>query len=140
MMYHVVCPHRACKQEGNPMGATVRPNTRNLLATIDSMDVDTLAPLFAEDGYVVFGNGQPLVGIDEIRTGIIAFFDTIAGLYHEVVNEWNVGDDAIVEMKVSFDRKDGQQVAIPSVAIFHTDAAGKIDAFRVYQDAAPVYA
>ena len=122
------------------MGATTRPSTRNVFATVDSMDVDTITPLFAADSRVVFGNGQPLVGIDEIRTGITAFFDAIAGLRHEIVNEWNLGDDAIVEFKVSSDRKDGQQVTIPCVTIFHTDAAGKIDAYRVYFDVAPIYA
>jgi hypothetical protein len=122
------------------MGATTRPNTHDLFATVDSMDVATIASLFAADSHVVFGNGQPMVGIDELRSGITAFYDTIAGLHHEIVNEWNVGDDAIVEFKVSYDRKDGQQVTIPCATIFHTDAAGKIDDYRVYFDVAPIYA
>jgi ketosteroid isomerase-like protein len=128
------------KQEGNPMGSTVSPNTRDLFATADATDVATIAPLFARDGHVVFGNGQPFVGIDEIRTGMATFFDTIAGLHHEIVNEWNVGDDAIAELKVTYDRKDGQRVTIPCVTIFHRDAAGEIDAYRVYFDVAPIYA
>ena len=122
------------------MGATARPNTRDLFATVDSMDVAAIAALFATDSRVVFGNGQPLVGIDEIRAGITAFYDTIAGLRHGIVNEWNVGDDAIVEFKVSYDRKDGHEVAIPCVTIVHTNAAGKIDNYRVYFDVAPIYA
>jgi uncharacterized protein (TIGR02246 family) len=122
------------------MGATTRPHTRKFFATVDTMDVETIASLFAEDGRVVFGNGQPLVGIKEIRTGITAFFATIAGQHHEVVNEWNVGDNAIIELKVTYDRTDGQQVTIPCVTIFHTDVAGKIDAYRVYFDLAPIYA
>ena len=122
------------------MGATTRTTTRDLFATVDSMDVAAIASHFATDSRVVFGNGQPLVGIDEIRAGITAFYDTIAGLRHEIVNEWNVGDDAIVEFKVSYDRKDGQQVTIPCVTIFHTDVAGKIDDYRVYFDVAPIYA
>jgi ketosteroid isomerase-like protein len=121
------------------MGATT-PNTRDLFATVDSMDVAAIAALFAAGSRVVFGNGQPLVGIDEIRAAITAFYDTIAGLRHGIVNEWNVGDDAIVEFKVSYDRKDGQEVAIPCVTIFHTNAAGKIDNYCVYFDVAPTYA
>ena len=66
-----------------------RPRTRNFFATVDTMDVGTIAALFAEDGRVVFGNGEPLVGIEAIRTGITAFFATIAGQHHEIVNEWN---------------------------------------------------
>ena len=122
------------------MGTTTRPHTRNLFAMTDAMDVATVTSLFAKDGRVVFGNGQPLCGIEEIRTGVTAFFDTIAGQHHEVVQEWNFGDDTIVELKVTYDRKDGQQVTIPCVTIFHTDGAGKIDDYRVYFDAAPIYA
>jgi ketosteroid isomerase-like protein len=122
------------------MGATMRPHTRKLFAVVDAMNVAPVASLFAEDGRVVFGNGQPLVGIEEIRTGITAFFDTIAGQHHEVVKEWNVGDDTVAELKVTYDRKDGRQVTIPCVTIFHTDAAGKIDDYRVYFDSAPIYA
>jgi SnoaL-like domain len=122
------------------MGATKRPHTRNIFAMIDAMDVATIASLFARDGRVVFGNSQPLVGIDQIHTGTTAFFDTIAGLHHTIVNEWNFSNDTITELKVTYDRKDGQQVTIPCVTIFHSDAAGKIDDYRVYFDVAPIYA
>ena len=122
------------------MDATTRPHTRNLFAMTDAMDVAALVPLFAKDGRVVFGNGQPMVGVDEIRTGTTAFFATIAGLHHEVVNEWNFGNYTIVELKVTYDRKDGRQVTIPCVTIFHADAAGKIDDYRVFFDVAPIYA
>jgi ketosteroid isomerase-like protein len=137
MTYHVFC---ARVRKGNTMGATTRPNTRDLFATVDSMDIATIVPLFATEARVVFGNSQPMVGLDEIRSGIIAFYDTIAGLHHEIVNEWHVGDDAIVEFQVSYDRKDRQQVTIPCVTIFHTDTAGKIDNYRVYFDVAPIHA
>ena len=95
---------------------------------------------FRNDARVVFGNGQPMIGVDEIRTGTADFYDAIAGLHHPIVNEWNFGDDTIVELQVTYDRKDGQQVTIPCVTIFHTDAAGKIDDYRVYFDVAPIYA
>ena len=122
------------------MGATTRPHPRNLFATIDAMDVATLGSFFTRDARVVFGNGEPMVGIDEIRTGTTAFFDTIAGLHHTIVKEWSVGDDTIIDLRVTYDRKDGQQVAIPRVTIFHTNTAGEIDDYRVYFDLAPVYA
>jgi ketosteroid isomerase-like protein len=122
------------------MAATIRPNTRDLFAVVDAMDIATLGSLFAENGRIVYGNSQPLVGIDEIRTGTIAFFDAIAGLHHSIVAEWNIGGDTIVELKVTYDRKDGPKVTVPCVTIFHTDTAGKIDDYRVYFDLAPVYA
>ena len=122
------------------MDATTRPHTRKIFAMTDAMDVAMVVSLFAKDARVVFGNGQPMVGVDEIRTGTTAFFETIAGQHHEVVKEWNVGEDTIAELKVTYHRKDGQQVTIPCVTIFHTDGAGKIDDYRVYFDSAPIYA
>ena len=122
------------------MAATTRPYARNVFAATDAMDVAAVVALFATDARVVFGNGQPMVGVDEIGRGTTAFYDTIAGLHHEIVNEWNFGSDTIVELKVTYDRKDCQQVTIPCVTIFHTDAAGKIDDYRVYYDVAPIYA
>jgi SnoaL-like domain len=70
------------------MGATTRPHTRNFFAMMDVMDVGTIASVFAEDGRLVFGNSQPLVGIDEIRTGTTAFFDTIVSLHHATACNW----------------------------------------------------
>jgi ketosteroid isomerase-like protein len=122
------------------MDAKSRLRARTLFTAVDTMDVAPLDSLFAAGGRAVFGNGQPLVGIDDIRTGTMAFYSTIAGLHHQIVNEWNVGDDTIVELKVTYGRKDGQQVTIPYVTIFHTDAAGKIDDYRVHFDLAPIYA
>jgi hypothetical protein len=122
------------------MGTPTRPQTRNVFAMTDAMDVAAVVALFDTGARVVFGNSQPMVGVDEIRAGTTAFFDTIAGLHHTIVNEWNFGNDTIVELKVTYDRKDGQQVTIPCVTIFHTDAAGKIDDYRVYFDVAPIYA
>ncbi len=122
------------------MDAPTRLQAHRVFATLDAMDVSTLTALFADDAQVVFGNGQPFVGIDEIRSGTTAFLGTIAGLHHSIVKEWNVGDDTIAELKVTYDRTDGQQVTIPCVTIFHTNAVGKIDAYRVYFDVAPIYA
>ena len=122
------------------MGAAARPQLRDLFATTDSMDVDAIVSLFAQDARVVFGNGEPMVGHDEIRTGTTAFYDTIAGLAHSIVTEWTFGKDTIAELTVAYDRKDGKQVTIPCVTIFHTDIDGKIDDYRVYFDVAPIYA
>ena len=122
------------------MDAPTRLQAHRVFATLDAMDVSTLTALFAEDAHVVFGNGQPFVGLAEIRSGTTAFLGTIAGLHHTIVKEWNAGDDTIAELKVTYDRIDGQQVTIPCVTIFHTTAAGKIDAYRVYFDVAPIYA
>lgn len=122
------------------MTLTTRPEARNVFAVLDAMDIDSLMALFAPDARVVFGNGEPMLGADEIRAGTTAFLNTIAGLHHSIVTQWNFADDTIAELKVTYDRNDGMQVAIPCVTIFHTDATGKIDDYRVFFDVAPIYA
>jgi ketosteroid isomerase-like protein len=122
------------------MGVTTRPDARSVFAVLDTMDIDSLITFFAPNARVVFGNGEPMVGVDEFRAGTTAFLETIAGLRHSIVTEWNFGDDTIVELNVTYHRKDGQQVAIPCATIFHTDATGKIDNYRVFFDVAPIHA
>ena len=122
------------------MTSTTPPQARDVFAVIDAMDVATLGSLFAENGRVTFANSAPLVGVAEIRRGATLFYETMAGLHHTIVNEWHVDGETIVELKVSYDRKDGRQVTIPCVTIFHSDDDDKIDDYRVYFDVAPIYA
>jgi hypothetical protein len=57
------------------MGATTRPLTRDVFAKTDAMDVAEIVSLFATDARVVFGNGKPMVGVDEIARGTTAFYE-----------------------------------------------------------------
>jgi ketosteroid isomerase-like protein len=122
------------------MSSPTRPHARAVFAVVDSMDVAALGSLFAESGRLTYGNNAPLVGLQEIRRGATLFLETISGLHHTIVNEWHVDGEIIAELKVTYDRKDGQQVTIPCVTIYHCDGDGKIDDYRVYFDVAPIYA
>src|SRR5258708_27871794 len=95
------------------MAATTRPQTRNVFAATDAMDVAAVVALFATDARVVFGNGQPMVGVDEIGRGTTAFYDTIARLHHEIVGEWKVGSDTLAQLKLTHDPQDSPHVNIP---------------------------
>jgi ketosteroid isomerase-like protein len=119
---------------------TTHPQARDVFAVIDAMDLTALGSLFIEDARLTFGNNPPMIGAEQIRSGTKQFFDTIAGLHHTIVNEWHVDGQTIVELMVAYDRKDGQQVMIPCVTIFHSGDDGRIDDYRVYFDVAPIYA
>ena len=71
-----------------------------VLARVDGMDVTESVKLFAESATVTFGNAEPMVG-DAIETGIAAFYSSIAGLRHRLLNEWSVGRDTIAETAVN---------------------------------------
>ncbi len=74
------------------------------------------------------------------RRAAPAFFATIDGMRHDIVNEWVVGTDTIVELTVTYTRKDGRRVAIPVASIWTVGDSGLIDEYRVFFDLAPVFA
>ena len=114
--------------------------TTKVFSTVDSGDTAAFGRFFAERGRMVFANGDPMYGPDEIRAGVAAFFGTIKALRHTIIAEWVVGHDTITELSVEYDRLDDKTVTIPVVSIWHVDDAGKIDDYRVFFDLAPVYA
>ena len=106
---------------------------------VDATDVPGFLGLLADDAEFVFANAEPLVGHDAIGAALGGFYQSIAGLGHECVHEWAVGDTTIVESTVTYARLDGQQVSVPATTIYHvTD--GLIDSYRIYMDTTPVYA
>jgi len=122
------------------MGATTRPLARNVFALTDAMDVENLVSLFRHGRASRLGNGQPMSASTKSAGVHTPSYETIASLHHDIVKEWNVGDDTINRAEGHHGRKDGQQVTIPCTTIFHTDSAGKIDDYRVYFDVMPIYA
>jgi ketosteroid isomerase-like protein len=113
--------------------------TQRVFQAVDSFDPGALAELLAQDARFVFGNAEPLVGREAITGGVKAFFSTIRGLRHRLVNDWHAGADTIAETEVTYDRLDGTCVSIPAVSIWHVRDDGLIDDYRVFFDLAPVY-
>ncbi|MFX0574551.1 nuclear transport factor 2 family protein [Nocardia nepalensis] len=107
---------------------------------VDTLDAEGFAELFSPDGKVTFGNVPTLEGRDAVEAGCAGFFGTIDGMHHDIVNEWVVGKDTIVELTVTYTRKDGRKVSIPVVSIWTVDDSGLIDEYRVFFDLAPVFA
>jgi uncharacterized protein (TIGR02246 family) len=114
--------------------------TAKLFAAVDATDARTFSEFFTDDGRMVFGNADPMVGRAEIQTGVAGFFGTINGVHHTVINEWVVGADTINELSVIYERHDGKTVTIPAATVRHVGADNKIDHYCVYVDLTPVYA
>jgi hypothetical protein len=111
-----------------------------IFQAVDTLDAKGFAEFFAKDGKITFGNNPAYEGRETVESGTAGFLDTIDGIGHEIVNEWVVGNDTVVELKVTYHRKDGQSVTIPAVSIWNFDADGLIDSYRVFFDVAPVFA
>ncbi|MFR9772755.1 nuclear transport factor 2 family protein [Nocardia sp. SC052] len=114
--------------------------TAAVFHAVDTLDSKAFAGLFAHDGKTTFGNGPVLEGREAVEAGTVGFFGMLSGMHHEIVHEWVVGNDTIVELVVTYTRKDGREVSIPVVSIWTVGDSGLIDSYRVFFDVAPVFA
>ncbi|MBF4571861.1 nuclear transport factor 2 family protein [Herbiconiux sp. VKM Ac-1786] len=115
-------------------------STHDVFAAIDANKSAEFAELFTPTGRFTFANGDPMVGPEAIKGGVEYFYTTIKGLRHQVVQEWTVGHDTIVELSVSYDRHDGGNVTIPVTTIWSVDDEGRFEDYRIFGDLTPVYA
>jgi ketosteroid isomerase-like protein len=104
------------------------------------MDADAWSSYLADDVVMRFGNGEPVHGRAACRDALAGFYDTIDGVSHAIVGEWESNDSAVFESNVTYTRKDGKEVTVPSVTIARTDDEGVISDYRVFVDLAPVFA
>jgi hypothetical protein len=116
------------------------PSRANMFADIDRMDADAWAGYLAEDAVMRFGNADPVHGRQACRDALQTFYDTIGGLRHDVVEQWQQGGATIVEADVTYTLKDGREVTVPVVTIYRANEADVIADYRVFIDLAPVFA
>lgn len=110
-----------------------------LFAAIDAKDTKAFLGFLTEDATFRFGSAPPAAGHGAITQVLDAFFGSIEGLRHSVDNVWTGTDTIVCEGVVVYLRLDGREVAIPFADVF--DMSGdKISAYKIYIDAAPLYA
>ena len=114
--------------------------TTDLLADVDRMDAKAFASYLSEDCVLRFANADEVVGRDTIEGAIAGFFDTIKGIGHHIVGQWDVDDTTIVQFEATYTRMDDRQVTVPAVTVYRRGRDDLIDDYRIYVDLAPVYA
>jgi ketosteroid isomerase-like protein len=112
----------------------------SMFADIDRMDAEAWASHLSDDVVMRFGNADPVHGREACRDALAAFYETIDGVSHSIVGQWETGDAAVFESNVTYTRKDGKDVTVPVVTIARTNDERVISDYRVYIDLAPVFA
>jgi hypothetical protein len=112
---------------------------RRYYAAIDAMDIDTFKSMHGANSQVVFANFPPAEGPDQIAAAIAEFWSSIRGLKHEFINRWDHSGETILEVAVTYTRKDGQTVTLPCITILKPDG-DKVGELRIFTDVTPVYA
>jgi hypothetical protein len=111
----------------------------DLYASIDAMRLDEFAAGLTPDVRLTVGNHPAMNGRDAVKQGIGAFWSTIDGLKHHVVNVAESNGLTFLEANVEYLRKDGRSVTIPAVTVLERDG-DLVKSLRIYFDVSPVYA
>ena len=111
----------------------------SLFEDIDSMEPDRFAAHLADDVSFRFGNADAVHGRDAVRDVWAGFCETVDGVRHEIVEQFESGDATIAESDVTYTKKDGAQVTVPVVTIYRSGGE-LIDDYRVFIDLAPLFA
>jgi hypothetical protein len=114
------------------------PAHADLFADIDSMEPDRFAAHLANDVSFRFGNAEPVHGRDNVRDAWASFCETVDGVSHELVEQFEAGNAVIAESNVTYTRRDGDKVTVPAVTIYRSSGA-LIDDYRVFIDLAPLF-
>lgn len=115
------------------------PAHPDLFADIDAMDPDAFARHLADGVSFRFGNADPVVGRAAVRDVWASFCDTVDGVSHTIVEQFESGDAVIVESSVTYTKPGGATVTVPVVTIYR-GAGELIDDYRVFIDLAPLFA
>lgn len=112
---------------------------KGIFETVDRMDAEAFANHFTEDGLFTFGNAPTVKGRAEITTAVEAFFASIKGLEHRLLETWSVPGVDIVEVEVTYTRHDDSTVDLTAACIFRGET-DLISDYRIFMDINPLYA
>lgn len=110
-----------------------------MLHSLDGGDVEGYVSHFAADARFRFGNYEPVYGREQIAATCKGVLDTIAGLHHDVLARWDVGNVTVLKLDITYHRLDKRSVTVP-VALIFTWAGDLISDYQIYADLAPVFA
>jgi hypothetical protein len=90
---------------------------RDFFRALEELDPDELLPYFDETACLRLGEGSPVVGKVDIRRAIVRFFETLRGMHYEHVGFWITEGSAVLEAEVTYTRRDGSTVTLPTASI-----------------------
>lgn len=127
------------REQGKKEKMDLIDRVRNVFAAADQMQTDKWVAYFTDDARFRFGNADPVFGRDAIRKAMAQFFSTIKSMHHDFAGIYEQDNIVIAEADVTFTRLDGKVVRIPATTIFRMQG-DRVQDFRLYMDAAPIYA
>ena len=112
----------------------------DLFNDVDRKNAALFANYLADDAVFRFANADEVVGKDNIETTLGAFYDSIKALSHDRQGLYEVDDTTVVWSDVTYTRFDDSQLTVPVVTIVRRKDDGLIVDYRIFMDAAPLFA
>lgn len=109
---------------------------RRLLAAADT-DIVAFFGFFTEETRFRMGNSDVVVGKDAIMAWVGQYLGSVAGMRHEVLEEFYGADTAALRVDVTYTMGSGASFTLP--AITRTRICGdKVVEYLIYMDPSPV--
>ena len=112
---------------------------QRIFAAADQLHLDEWLTYFAEDARFRFGNAEFMTGREAIHLVMAQFFSVIKAMHHDFDGMYQQDNIVIAEAMVTFTRLDDNVVYIPATTIFRMQD-DRVQDFRLYMDAAPLFA
>lgn len=106
---------------------------------VDDMDEKRFSNCLAEDGVFVFGNADPVKGRAAIAEYVKNFLSMIRASVHDLSDVWQIDDNIITRLRVTYTRHDGKKLSFPCVTVWQI-RDGLIADYRIYIDNTPLFA
>ena len=110
---------------------------------VDKKDAKMFANAFTEDGWLRFGNNEPLIGREAIEQAIAGFFSMFESLQHESTGTTSSDGTLVLEANVTYTLFGGGTVTVPGCTIFRfADTSGEhplAHKCQIYVDLNPLY-
>lgn len=110
-----------------------------LFKAIDAKDADGFVACLSEDCSFRFGSAPAVQGHQAVNEAVSAFFQSIAGLSHNLNRRLGDAQTLVVDGDVTYTRHDGSRVTVPFANILEL-RDDRISDYRIYADISPLYA
>src|SRR5438105_807470 len=115
---HGPSPAAENKTTGTRIPGVMSDTVVRLFGRGEAFDSEGFIGFFTDTPMYEFGNADPCLNKAAIKASVDNFFGSVAALYHDIRNLWEVGDAMFVEMDVTYWRKDGSVITLPCSDIF----------------------
>jgi len=110
----------------------------SLFNAIDRKQAGAFTEHLADDCSFTLGNNPTIHGRQGVHEMVSGFFDSIAGLSHEIQQFWKVDDALICHGSVTYSRHDGSELHVPFANVMLL-AGPLISDYRIFVDTSQLY-